>query len=44
VKLQVDHVLPVSAGGTNKPENLATACAECNIGKGSALINGMGLV
>lgn len=44
VKLQVDHIKPVAGGGTNDPKNLVTACAECNIGKGSTLINGMGLV
>jgi hypothetical protein len=33
VKLEVDHVTPVSAGGTNHHENLATACFECNRGK-----------
>ena len=31
--LHVDHVIPVAEGGSNKPENLATACAQCNGGK-----------
>lgn len=26
----IDHVLPVSRGGTNTRENLAPACADCN--------------
>lgn len=34
VKLQVDHVHSVSAGGDNRNSNLVTACWECNIGKG----------
>lgn len=33
VVLQVDHVVPVSAGGTNAPWNLVPACPECNAGK-----------
>lgn len=33
--LQIDHVIPVSLGGTNKPNNLTTACIDCNSGKGS---------
>lgn len=35
VKLVVDHVLPVSLGGTNEPDNLVTACQDCNQGKAS---------
>lgn len=31
--LHVDHVIPVVEGGTDAPENLVTACAECNLGK-----------
>ena len=31
--LHVDHVIPVAAGGTNKSENLVTACEDCNQGK-----------
>lgn len=36
--LEVDHVVPVSAGGGSEIENLATACTECNAGKGSRLL------
>ena len=31
--LRVDHVVPVSKGGTNDPLNLVTACDPCNSGK-----------
>jgi hypothetical protein len=33
VKLHCDHVIPVSRGGTNDDENLATACETCNLRK-----------
>ncbi len=33
VKLEVDHRLPVSKGGTNSLDNLQTLCFECNRGK-----------
>ena len=36
--LEVDHVIPVSAGGTDDIENLITACSACNIGKGARLL------
>lgn len=32
-ELEVDHVLPVAAGGTNDPSNLVAACKACNRGK-----------
>lgn len=32
--LEVDHRVPVSRGGTDDPENLTTACWECNREKG----------
>jgi hypothetical protein len=35
VALTVDHVLPVTLGGTDDPTNLVTACADCNAGKSS---------
>lgn len=31
--LRVDHVVPVSEGGTNSPTNLVAACFDCNSGK-----------
>lgn len=33
VVLHVDHILPLSSGGTNNPTNLVAACADCNLGK-----------
>ncbi len=32
--LRVDHVKPVAEGGGDEPENLVTACHDCNAGKG----------
>lgn len=33
--LTVDHILPVSRGGTTSPENLVAACFDCNQRKGN---------
>lgn len=38
VVLHVDHINPVSAGGTNAPENLVTSCQSCNGGKGKRVL------
>lgn len=38
VMLVVDHVIPVSAGGGNNPDNLTTSCQECNQGKSATSI------
>ena len=32
-ELHCDHIIPVSRGGTNDDDNLATACAACNLSK-----------
>ena len=37
VAFTVDHVSPVSAGGTSEPDNLALACFHCNRRKGNLL-------
>ncbi len=42
-KLTVDHVLPVTLGGTDEASNLVAACADCNSGK-SASTPGAALV
>lgn len=35
----IDHVYPVSKGGTNDPSNLCVACVPCNLGKGARLLS-----
>jgi len=37
VALQLDHLYPYSLGGTDDPENLVAACAECNLAKGATV-------
>lgn len=31
----IDHVIPLSAGGSDGPENMVAACAFCNLSKGA---------
>lgn len=33
VLLEVDHITPVASGGNDDPENLTTACFDCNRGR-----------
>jgi len=33
VILHIDHIIPVSKGGTNDESNLITSCVDCNLGK-----------
>ncbi len=33
VELEVDHIIPVSKGGTDEEDNLTTKCIPCNRGK-----------
>ena len=37
--LQCDHIIPVSRGGANDPENLTTACSYCNQSKRDKLLS-----
>jgi len=37
-ELEVDHIVPVSKGGTNDIDNLQTMCRACNRGKGTKLM------
>lgn len=37
VKLEIDHIIPVSAGGRTELDNLRTLCYDCNRGKGDKL-------
>lgn len=39
VILEVDHIVPVSKGGTNDILNLITSCRECNSGKSNRFIS-----
>lgn len=34
-KFTLDHITPVSKGGTNKPKNLVTCCHRCNSSRGN---------
>jgi hypothetical protein len=38
VRLECDHVIPVSKGGGNEDDNLATACFSCNRSKRNNLV------
>jgi 5-methylcytosine-specific restriction endonuclease McrA len=37
--LHCDHVIPLSRGGSSQMSNLTTACASCNLDKGSKLLS-----
>jgi hypothetical protein len=37
VRFHMDHVVPVSWGGTNDLANLVTACSRCNLKKGATV-------
>ena len=35
--MTMDHIIPISRGGTNEPDNLVALCPECNKEKGNLL-------
>ena len=37
-KMEIDHIIPVSKGGTNHIDNLAPACRSCNASKNDRLL------
>lgn len=37
-KLEVDHIIPISKGGTNSLSNLTTSCRKCNRQKKDMLV------
>jgi hypothetical protein len=39
VILELEHIIPLSKGGTNELDNLTTSCFECNRGKGVSLLD-----
>ena len=36
--LEIEHIIPVSKGGTNDIRNLCTACRKCNSSKGKRML------
>lgn len=36
--IEVDHLIPVAAGGKATMDNLVSACRDCNIGKGAEVL------
>ena len=39
--LTLDHIIPISHGGTTKPNNLITSCLKCNIKKNDKIIESL---
>lgn len=37
-RLHVDHILPISKGGSDDPLNLISACDRCNVGKSDKIV------
>lgn len=38
-KLTIDHIRPISRGGSNDESNLQTLCRDCNVEKGNMIID-----
>jgi 5-methylcytosine-specific restriction endonuclease McrA len=38
IELEVDHIRPVSRGGSDDPSNLQTLCVKCNRKKGNRFV------
>lgn len=38
-RLTIDHVVPVTLGGSDEPSNLVTACSDCNAGKSATPVD-----
>ena len=36
-KLHIDHIIPVSQGGTDELDNLQTLCDKCNLNKSNLI-------
>lgn len=41
VIIEVDHIIPVSRGGTNDMTNLQSLCKLCNVGKSHMIVSDM---
>ncbi|MGO4695466.1 HNH endonuclease [Paenibacillus sp. 2TAB26] len=41
VIMEVDHIIPVSRGGTNNMNNLQSLCKLCNVGKSNMVVSDM---
>lgn len=41
ITLEIDHIVPVAAGGATTHDNLQAACRDCNSGKAARLIPGV---